>query len=806
VRVVGTALAEGNSLLEAGVTYRPEPWRESWNLINADLGRLSFSVYGFPVWIDFFFELDVGVEIAAEITASVELETEVEAAGSFDYTCNSGGCTGTNTFDSDDFGLGDLNAEVEARIEATAWAQPGLGAALYGSDWLAGGGVGLRGLLQAELWGYYGNGCGDADGDGSNEWVKALTAEASWGYDTLYFWTIFGDDHDSHDEGPRYTLGWWDLLDVLGLGKSTVLQPMLLGPAEVIADSGAHEYTVRMRPCYPYSDAVTFGITGPWTGTTTIPEPRSTDPARNSSVMARGFNNVGTYTTTVTAIEDDAGRDLDVPYTRDIVAIAGPPDIKVTLVGSQTQIPRNSTLDVGTTPFGQVLPTGIAVRNVGGETLVVQSVSVSGSSQFAVTTISSTQIPPDGVASFSVRLLATQSGGHTARVSIATNDPNENPYEFDVTGTVGVGPEIRVRLAGGTEVSDGGAHAFPPTPVGNLPLTATFEVWNDGAADLTLQNPNTLVSGTGFTQVGTAPSAVIAPGTHTTFKVRFQTVNPWRYTGAVTLHNNDANEGTYDIALSAAALGACMPDATTLCLRGGRFKAKVDHAGGAAQTRTHTDLGGFFSFFNAPNLEVGVKVLQPPGGSWWVFHGPATHVQYTLGVFDTQTGNLRTYVKPQGSFCGHADTGAFPPSFAEGGEGSVAAAAGYGAATGLALRIAAAPGGGGVEGLGNCTGGPTAVCLNNDRFKVEVLRNGVPEPAVELTALTGVFSFDNAQNPEVFVKTLGPVNGHYWVYYGSLTNQAFTIRVTDTGVTPNQVVTYDNPAGTYCGGYDQGSF
>jgi hypothetical protein len=36
-----------------------------------------------------------------------------------------------------------------------------------------------------------------------------------------------------------------------------------------------------------------------------------------------------------------------------------------------------------------------------------------------------------------------------------------------------------------------------------------------------------------------------------------------------------------------------------------------------------------------------------------------------------------------------------------------------------------------------------------------------------------------------------PVNGHFWVFYASLTDVEFTLAVTDT--TTNRTVTYHNP-------------
>jgi hypothetical protein len=80
------------------------------------------------------------------------------------------------------------------------------------------------------------------------------------------------------------------------------------------------------------------------------------------------------------------------------------------------------------------------------------------------------------------------------------------------------------------------------------------------------------------------------------------------------------------------------------------------------------------------------------------------------------------------------------------------------------------------------------------------------QPAIDLTPLTGAFWFFNPGNTEVIVKVLDGtgINGHYWVFLGSLTDQAYTATVTDT--VTGQVWTHVNPAGTYCGTADTAAF
>lgn len=241
----------------------------------------------------------------------------------------------------------------------------------------------------------------------------------------------------------------------------------------------------------------------------------------------------------------------------------------------------------------------------------------------------------------------------------------------------------------------------------------------------------------------------------------------------------------------------CTPGPYTLCLRGNRFKVEATYvnngSGQPARATTYSDQSGFFWFFGSANLEVGVKVLGPANGYWWVFHGAGTDREYTLAVTDTVTGDVQSYVKPGGSFCGDADTQAFPASA----PGFLADEYDEKESESSANQTAA----------GVCTPSSTRLCLLNDRFQVEVLRNAVAQPAIELTPETGTVWFFNSENAEVFVKVLDGrgVNGHYWVFYGSLTDRSFTVRVVDT--LTGQVVTYDNAQGnSVCGHGDTSAF
>ena len=88
---------------------------------------------------------------------------------------------------------------------------------------------------------------------------------------------------------------------------------------------------------------------------------------------------------------------------------------------------------------------------------------------------------------------------------------------------------------------------------------------------------------------------------------------------------------------------------------------------------------------------------------------------------------------------------------------------------------------------GPCTPTSTSLCLNDNRFRLEIQwqdfdGNTGPGLAVPLTADTGYFWFFDPDNVEVIVKVLdacAPPFQHFWVFCGGLTNLGVELTVTD---------------------------
>ena len=267
----------------------------------------------------------------------------------------------------------------------------------------------------------------------------------------------------------------------------------------------------------------------------------------------------------------------------------------------------------------------------------------------------------------------------------------------------------------------------------------------------------------------------------------------------------------------------CSSDGDSLCLSGNRFRVHVDwHVPsqgriGAGQPVLLSADTGYFWFFSDANIELVVKVLdaRTVNGHFWVFYGALSNVEYTIAVTDTQTGVIRTYANPSGSLASVADTSAFAASV-EGGAAADATAepsnrrsaaelyAAYPAST-LTERAVAEP-------INPCAAGGTKLCLNQERFQVGVEWDAPSQnqtglgTAVPLTGDTGCFWFFSPGNVELVVKVLdgSGVNGHFWVFYGALSNVHYRITVTDTQT--GLVKTYDNPSGNLASVADTRAF
>ena len=152
---------------------------------------------------------------------------------------------------------------------------------------------------------------------------------------------------------------------------------------------------------------------------------------------------------------------------------------------------------------------------------------------------------------FTVRLDTSTVGTKSGQISFTTNDSDESPFDFSITGTVTGLPEIAV-TAGAQSIVDG--DTTPTTDNGRDfgsvlqggGVIHTFTVSNIGRAPLTTSD---LVLPTGFSLIE-GLSGTIFPGGFDDFSVRLDGATPGTKSGEISFTTNDSDKNPFNFAIT----------------------------------------------------------------------------------------------------------------------------------------------------------------------------------------------------------------------------------------------------------------
>jgi len=239
------------------------------------------------------------------------------------------------------------------------------------------------------------------------------------------------------------------------------------------------------------------------------------------------------------------------------------PAPEITVLGNGISIPDGDTTpgtaegtDFGAVPQGSAaLSRVFTVRNDGGAALTLGAVTVP--TGFTLTEELSPSLAPGASDTFTVQLDTATAGAKTGAISFATNDPDENPFNFAISGTVELpAPEITV-LGNDVSISDGAATPgttdgtdFGTVAQGDAAVRRTFLVRNDGSEALTL---GAVTVPAGYT-LAEELAGSLDPGASDTFTVQLDTATPGIKSGAISFANNDADEDPFNFAITGAVL------------------------------------------------------------------------------------------------------------------------------------------------------------------------------------------------------------------------------------------------------------
>ncbi|MDO8333172.1 MAG: choice-of-anchor D domain-containing protein, partial [Nitrosomonas sp.] len=251
-----------------------------------------------------------------------------------------------------------------------------------------------------------------------------------------------------------------------------------------------------------------------------------------------------------------------VQFTSDVPVSA--PEITVTgnainiLDGDSTP----STTDG--TSFGNIAQGAAAavrtftVKNDGNSTLTLGAPVLPSGFSIVSTNPLVTSLAPGASDTFQVRLDSAVVGTKSGQISIATNDGDENPFNFSINGAVTAGtlPEITVTgnainiLDGDSTPSTTDGTSFGNVVQGGAAIVRTFTVKNEGSATLTLGTP---VIPAGYSIVSTNPLVTsLAPGASDTFQVRLNSGTVGTKSGQISISTNDSDENPFNFSISGA--------------------------------------------------------------------------------------------------------------------------------------------------------------------------------------------------------------------------------------------------------------
>lgn len=227
-----------------------------------------------------------------------------------------------------------------------------------------------------------------------------------------------------------------------------------------------------------------------------------------------------------------------VALVKKIPSVVPAPEIN--LRHGSTNIQSGQTYTFPNTQVSASRDVVFTIQNTGNATLNV-SVPLTAGGDFSIISQPSSTVSALGNATFTVRFTPTAAGVRTGAVTISSDDSDEGSYILNLTGSgIVLAPEINVEQ-NVANILSGGTYAFANTQIFTN-NDVVFTVENAGTATLTLSTP---LTASGDFSIISQPAASVAVASSTTFTVRFTPSATGARTGAVTITNNDNNEGSY---------------------------------------------------------------------------------------------------------------------------------------------------------------------------------------------------------------------------------------------------------------------
>ncbi len=216
------------------------------------------------------------------------------------------------------------------------------------------------------------------------------------------------------------------------------------------------------------------------------------------------------------------------------------------------------------------------IGNVGSETLNLTGtprVEIGGfnAGDFSVVAQPDAVVASAASVNFQITFDPSALGVRNATVSIASDDPNEDPFTFAITGTGAVTPDIEVR-GDGVPIADGDTTPEPADDTdfgaaiaGQAGASHVFDIFNDGSGVLNLTgSPNVVITGPNaadFTVTSQPGGSSIDPDDDTSFTIQFAPLGGGTRRATVSIESDDPDESPYTFDIQGEGTG---PEITLL--------------------------------------------------------------------------------------------------------------------------------------------------------------------------------------------------------------------------------------------------
>lgn len=295
---------------------------------------------------------------------------------------------------------------------------------------------------------------------------------------------------------------------------------------------------------------------------------------------------------------------LDLNSSAFVFVPVGSPEPEITIQGNGVTIFNNDNYPQPSdfTDFGSnVVATGTVTRtftisNIGSATLSltgIPHVFIDGAHKddFTVTIQPSTQIAAGGTTSFEIQFSPSEEGIRKATIHIASDDSNEDPYEFSIqgSGTLSTTPEISIEgngvtIVDGNDIPRTGDHTDFGSAVVTLgTIHRSFTIRNTGSNNLDLTgSPLVSISGTHANDfsVTIQPSSPIVMEGSTNFQIQFAPSAPGPRHAIISVACNDTDENPYDFVIQGSGELSFADTADQLVVAGGTHSCALTNVGG----------------------------------------------------------------------------------------------------------------------------------------------------------------------------------------------------------------------------------